>query len=106
MLFRSLGFATNVLSDDFDKWCVEHFGANYRPWLLATLVAGTLIALYFTTDIGKNLFSNSNASDRPLYLSPKETQRTTPPSANTSSKNATTSACIKNWPETNSSTST
>ena len=70
-----LGFATNVLSDDFDKWCVAHFGANYKPWLLALLVVGTLIALYFTTDIGKNLFSKSNASDRPLYLSPEETQK-------------------------------
>ncbi len=67
-----LGFATNVLSDDFDKWCIEHFGAGYKPWLFGLLIAGTLIALYFTTDLGKNLFSK-NTADR--TLSPEETQK-------------------------------
>jgi DNA replication protein DnaC len=69
-----LGFATNVLSEDFDKWCVEYFGADYKPWLLGLLIAGTFIALYFTTDLGKNLFSKKT-DDRPLSLSPEETQK-------------------------------
>ncbi len=69
-----------IIGQDMADWCATNlkpiFGEKYKYWLLGIVVAACVLLAFLTTEQGRALFSRSTEStDRPLTLTPEETQR-------------------------------